>query len=71
MQLAYILLLCSLHMCTVHTFCTQRHIIACNLSAGCMQFAYILHMCMLHYVVNGMYAISEFAYVRSLQLGHA
>ena len=39
-----------------------------------MQFAYVLHMCILHICsmhINSMYAISEFAYVRSLQLCHA
>ena len=37
MQIAYVLLICSLHMCIVHTFCTQNNgIIACNLYANCL-----------------------------------
>ena len=114
MQLAYVLLICSLHMCIVHTFCTKAwhiivrnlyanslyatslcfvyafiarvhsahifahkawHIIACNLTqVAYMQFAYVLFMCILHICsmhINSTYAISEFTYVRSLQLCHA
>ena len=61
----------------LHTVYT--HIVACNLNAGCiyaicMQFAYVLFMCILHICsmhINSTHAISEFTYVRSLQLCHA
>ena len=38
MQLAYVLLIiCSLHMCIVHTFCTKAwHIKVCNLYENCL-----------------------------------
>ena len=70
--------LCLLHVCIVHTFGTESmHILSCNLYAGCIygvciRFSYV-YLAYMQYImhINSTLAISEFAYVRSLQLCHA
>ena len=68
MQLAYVLFMRLLHVCIVHTFCTQ------SMAYYSMQLKRRLHICNLHmfYIcacsmhMNSTHAISELTYVRSL-----